>query len=348
MSQALYPSILVLLLLALALLFSGCDVLKSLGLLPNDDEEPTPRVFYGKPVQGAEEMPSIKEKFGVPETGTAGVDAAFKELSVFLRGGGFQADLGNDPSDRVIKIGDWIDLEGGLSVEAYARGAVNPAGDFAYDTAAATAFVDALDEDKGVLCRLIVVGINSFQSGGDYTYQEMENPPPPHVVFQFQNIPVMRRLNPTETNSGGYPGSEIREYLTEVGGVEGSGNFLAGLERAGVPDGVLWAPSRTISGKTKAETIKDKLWLPTMRELSGTAGYSVSGHETALNQAKLTYYDNAPKRVKYRTDSTAGVYWTGSCDSGLDRSFCYITNNGGNNTFSTTSAVGCVPAFCVY
>jgi hypothetical protein len=151
-------------LLALALLFSGCDVLKSLGLLPNDDEEPAPYVYVGKgePVTGAKDLPSIKAKFGVDETitGTAGVDAAFKELSAFIKNGGLEKDAKLAVADRVIKPGNWIDLEGGLIVDAYVSGG----GGFTREMPTAG------DTPAGL--RLVVAGINSFQSSGSsgYTY----------------------------------------------------------------------------------------------------------------------------------------------------------------------------------
>jgi hypothetical protein len=61
-------------------------------------------------------------------------------------------------------------------------------------------------------------------------------------VFLFQNIPVIRRMNETDSNKGGYPGSEMREYLTK--------NFLAGLIEAGVPEGVLGGPLGLCQRKT--------------------------------------------------------------------------------------------------
>jgi hypothetical protein len=89
--------------------------------------------------------------------------------------------------------------------------------------------------------RLIVVGINSFHSGKgkDNAYEITENDGVSHVVFQFQNIPVLRPVNTTKTNVDGYEKSEMRVYLT--------GNFLDGLEKAGVPQDVLWASVRFVA-----------------------------------------------------------------------------------------------------
>ncbi|MDR1094854.1 MAG: hypothetical protein LBL31_00515 [Spirochaetaceae bacterium] len=319
----------VLLIFALALLFSGCDVLKSLGLLPNDDPEPAPHV-WGVPVQGAEEKLSIKEKFGVTEPGTAGVDAAFRELSAFIKGGGLEEDLKKDLNKRVIKTGDWIDLEDGLIVANYVNlGGVNHAG-------TAQAF------DGTPLLRLIVVGINSFQSkeGAEtYTYPAGDETPPPHVVFQFQNIPAQRRLDSAMGTNGGYPAKELSAYVNV--------NFLKGLTDAGVPDSVLWGPKRVLSkGQNNgADVVSHKLWVPTEREMMGTATYSSSG-ETAVNQARLEYYQTALSRIKY-TGTSALRYWESTASGSNGARFCYVENNGSTGHFDGNVDSGVSPAFCV-
>jgi hypothetical protein len=283
------------------------------------------RKAEGTTVAGANTK-SLKEKFGVKETGTEGVTATFKELSAYIQNGG----LGR--TSNVIETGDWIDLEGGLAVDAY-----NDAGWFSYwGTSENT--------------RLIVVGINSFQSSEGvlsrdgstpegYDYPGMDTPPR-HVVFQFQNIPVSRRMNATDTNAGGYPASEMRQYLLQ--------NFLPGLTAAGVPEDALWGPSRVMSTKGGQETINDLLWLPTEREV-GSANdpdsASDSSVETAENQARLEYYTDADSR--YKGDNW---YWLASAAIGraAPNGFCIWHFNGGY--FDSAEASwqgGCAPAFCV-
>jgi hypothetical protein len=336
----------VLLVLALAFLFSGCEVLEGLN---SGGGKPAPRVA-GTPVPGAAEMSdgSIKEKFGVTETGTAGVEAAFKELSAFIKSGG----LGFDPP--VVKLGDWIDLEGGLTVDAYENG--DNTGGFSFK-----------DEDMlwnsdltlntlpwGKMMRLIVVGINSFNGIKDNDTQ--------HVVFQFQNVPVLCRMNPASennpygTNKGGYHESEMRKYLVPVGEDKESGKFLAGLTNAGVPEGVLWGPSRVLSTKGKGlEPINDLLWLPTEREMFGVHAYSVDKDETDGNQARLGYYaDSAFLQKLYKDNSgypnvdvdSGNWYWEASVSADAS-SFCLVRYYGNASYHSANGAGGCAPAFCV-
>jgi hypothetical protein len=278
---------------------------------------------------GAANMPSIKAKFGVTATGTAGVAAAFNELHAYIQKGGLAE------TDNVIKLGDWIDLEGGLAVAAYGGSDNKGGGAFVHDAAKAVQAVTYNGADWGTLCRLIVVGVNSFNGkNGNST---------PHVVFQFQNIPVTRRMNSGNTNTGGYASSEMRTYLT--------GNFLTGLNNAGVPDGVLWGPERYLSAGvdgTGTTKITDKLWLPTEREMSGSDNYIYSADgETEANQARLEYYTDDSICVKL-SGLSAMWYWTGSAYSGSSASFCSVASNGISPYSSASSAGGVAPAFCVY
>jgi hypothetical protein len=296
---------------------------------------------------------SIKTKFGITTTGTAGVTATFNALSTFISGGG----LTNDPTK--VQLGDHIDLEGGLSVTAY-----NDNGGFSISSGTGqwqaswriytTSTMSYNPNYKSVYLRLIVVGINSFNGKNGNSKD--------HVVFQFQNIPVERRMNSSNTNVGGYAASEMRTYLT--------GNFLTGLTSAGVPDSVLWAPKRVMateySGSGTTE-IEDKLWLPTEREMFGNRKYSNNSAETDANQGRLDYYctqngytGDRSQRTKYNSDnlrSGSGVpadddglgsfYWEASPDYSGSSSFCNANRGGGAYHYAASDDLGVVPAFCV-
>jgi hypothetical protein len=299
---------------------------------------------------------NIKEKFGVTKTGTEGVKATFEILSAFIKAGG----LTNEDTNDVIKLGDYIDLEGGLEVKAY-----NTLGAFEH-----AGTVQASNNTP--LLRLIVVGINSFQSnrgvktgtvdgtptvngdtGGQYT-GIAANDGTQHVVFQFQNVPVIRRMNAGKQNPGGYPESEARKYLVPVTAVAGSGNFLDGLLKAGVTEDVLWDPARVLSlgpNGTGSETVRDKLWLPTEREMFGVKTYSPDS-ETAANQARLGYYKDPESRIKY-TGQKAVAYWgvTGRAvpDPSSIGIFQGINALGNVDGYygNKSENIGIAPAFCV-
>jgi hypothetical protein len=308
-----------------------------------DTPAPPPYVATGKPVDDVAEITSgsIKEKFegSKDKTGTAGVDAAFKELSAFIQ----ESGLTDAETENLIKLGDWIDLDGGLEIAPY--------GDIGFKSG--DNWNTPLSDSKGKLSRLIVVGINSFQSSSQpgYQYPDGEGKPPAHVVFQFQNIPHRHRMSAKNGGSseGGYPASEMREYLT--------GYFLAGLITAGVPDEVLWPPVRMVSTRIQSSDeegnflaqIKVKLWLPTAWEIAGSKLNDVPD-EMVNNQTQLAYYKSEGSRVKYDTSNTAARYWLASTTTANDSAFVVVDSNGNMLTDGDVSAsdeLGVAPAFCV-
>jgi hypothetical protein len=287
---------------------------------------------------------SIKKKLGITtKDGTPqAVTDTFNALHEFIKAGG----LTNENTKEMIKPGDWIDLEGGLTVAAYPD--VDGVGDFTYPGTSTNT-------------RLIVVGINSFKTdktvNENYVYPKAseEDDPPPHVVFQFQNLPVMRRMNNTDLSVNGYPASEMRKYLTPVDQVDGSGNFLAGLLGAGVPEGVLWAPSRMVSARATYKSnavapvrIRDKVWLPTEWEMFGYGSNSQKADETNINQVWLGYYADDERRKKFDVSQTAKAYWLASQYNNSNYAFCLVTNAGQTSYGDTEDENGVAPAFCVY
>jgi hypothetical protein len=150
----------------------------------------------------------------------------------------------------------------------------------------------------------------------------------------------------------------MRTYLT--------GNFLTGLKNAGVPDSVLWDPERKLAQNSTGailDTVKDKLWLPTVREMFSfeyNYEYSSPTYETAENQARLKYYadDNSSRRIKYYT-STVEYYWLSSRYTGTTniKQYRVIFANSGSSIagfgqeYAVTGSksptpMGIAPAFC--
>jgi hypothetical protein len=306
---------------------------------------PNGYVAQGKPVPNAANNPSIKEKFGVNATGTEGVTKAFLELSEFIRSG-LEDDLKYQKEFQVIQLSDWIDLEGGLEVDAYGDGEFKSNKDVYWNTEIT---VEGMEQSWGKMNRLIVVGINSFNNlNGNGTIQ--------HVVFQFQNLPVKRRMNESNKNTGGYPASEMRKYLTPVENDPDSGKFLTGLEKAGVPKSVLWGPARVMSKKNGQQTIDDLLWLPTEWEMSESGTNSVAADENKGNQARLQYYETfSLKKIDKDVEAypvvkitdTGVYYWLASAANQNDTQFCRVTPTGTIKSISALLQQGCAPAFCV-
>jgi hypothetical protein len=265
---------------------------------------------------------------------TEGVTATFNALHNLIA----SPHTGNNFAD-IIQLGDWIDLPS-LHVEGY------PLDDHAYDDYpygyGKIDITYTTLAGHGANLRLIVVGINSFNNKNG-------NGATPHVVFQFQNVPGRHRIEADDTNQNGYLGSEMRTYLTN--------NFLTGLINAGVPDAVLWAPSRRVANKggseadVAADIIDDKLWLPTAWEMFGENKSSNPYYETQDNQASFAgFYNGNDARIKYRDDYSGYsgyTYLLASPDSSSTDCFCSVAPFGEAINFYSSSVEGVVPAFCV-
>ncbi|GHV19738.1 hypothetical protein FACS189494_02110 [Spirochaetia bacterium] len=226
-----------------------------------------------------------------------------------------------------INLGDYIDLEALVfgkynAIADKVLGTGNP-GDSTY---------------HGRLLRLVVVGKNSFSG---------TNPgAPDHIVFQFQNIPLLESMNSVDKTVGGYASSELYDYL--------NGDFYTAIKGAtGLTDNEIWKPQRKVAnaGGTDAKnlvTIADKVWLPTEWEMFGSRTNSTLLEE-AKNQARLDYYADNTKRMKYKSDNTAFSYWLASLTSDDPAlRFCGVTGNGAPVTASPITEFGVAPAFCLY
>ncbi|GHU06989.1 hypothetical protein FACS1894151_00640 [Spirochaetia bacterium] len=255
--------------------------------------------------------------------GKLGVSETFNVLSTII----------SDPSANltdIIQLGDYIELES-LTVE---EEEYPPGG----GSGGPINIQPGLTGQKSLLLRLIVVGINSFNGkNGNNT---------PHVVFQFQHIPGSRSMAAADNNTGGYNGSDMRKYLVPTPGNSESGRFLASLISAGVPEDVLWAPSRRVA--FSSAPLEDKLWLPTEYEIFGANTCSREDYENSSNQVQLQYYTDASNRIKEGDDvGTPAEYWLASPGNSDTNSFCLVAADGGNTVSSASNSYGVAPAFCV-
>jgi hypothetical protein len=281
------------------------------------------RVYKGEYTLAGDHQPDsatdLKIRFG-----TTGVTETFNALHNLIT-----SPSTDDKFTDIIQLGDWVDLPS-LHVTGYPD-------DIADHGKIAIANNTTWDGNHGELLRLIVVGKNSFNNiNGNGTT--------PHVVFQFQNVPGTHRMEETDTNQNGYLGSEMRTYLVD--------KFLTGLINAGVPDAVLWTPSRRVpnkgEGATAADTITDKLWLPTNWEMfgAGAEGSADPTYETANNQASFADFYSFPLNRKYNALNDEGAYWLASPCFYLTRGFCY-SSGGSIAFFGAQTALSVAPAFCV-
>jgi hypothetical protein len=271
--------------------------------------------------------PDLLVKFGIKPVSysshnVADIKDAFYALHCYINDTTkFNSSTISDTIGNVVHLGDYIDLVS-LTVSA------DTGGGGVYEASNTVL-------SSGTLLRLTVVGINSFNRRGEQPTDYVDTP---HVVFQFQNVPGIRRANNGRNITTGYKNSEMRSYIIN--------KYLPGLKTAGVSDDWLFAPKRKIhyNGTGTADVLEDLLWLPTERELFYTANYSYSS-ETANNQAYLEYYNDATKRVKYNKSGTAVIYWEAS--PYYNDAFCSVSTLGSFTANWTDDVVGVAPAFCI-
>ncbi|MDR2864342.1 MAG: Ig-like domain-containing protein [Spirochaetaceae bacterium] len=245
---------------------------------------------------------------------------------------------GRDPVDvgAVIALGDYIDLPG-LTVAGY------PVDDDRPEYGKIRSITDPSQ------LRLLVVGINSFNGQGLYGgsgNMEPMGPDPviPHIVMQFAGCPGNHRREKSATNKS-YKTSELKVYL--------AGAFSDGLKNAGVPldnDQIIWAPKRYMSNRGTlpnfVDLIHDKLWIPTVWELTGSQNPPAEW-ENEANQARLEYYTGPQRRKKF-TDNNI-PYWLASPYRQFTTTVFVVASNGsiGGNNLRADDIGGVAPAFCV-
>jgi hypothetical protein len=218
----------------------------------------------------------------------------------------------------MVKIGDYVQLKS-LSVATY--GGVG------------TAITNVAN------LKVKVVGINPYKSTGLNTDAAKA-----HVVFQFEKVVTSRRMHSSSINN--YSGTEMRTYLT--------GNFYTGLTTAGVPDGVVWAVKRRIGTYSSYEDLSDKVFLPTLWEVTEdrmlTDINSGTDTEASGTQGRLSAYNSGHNtdstRVKYLSNIVTG-WWLASHYNQSQNKYCIINSDGRPDNDSSSSGGGVAPAFCV-
>jgi hypothetical protein len=269
-------------------------------------------------------------KFGIKPSGydshdANDVTAAFNALHAYINDSTKFTTETDDTTSDVVHLGDYIDLAS-LNVVDWGGGGIS------------TTNIDLAPNGK--LLRLIVVGINSMN-------RRLGNPPyghidTPHIIFQFQNLPGLHRMNATRDNTTGYEGSEARAYLTT--------RFMLGLTNAGVPEDLIWHTQRRVwqgYGKTDNDAIVDAIWLPTEREIFNANSSSNSSYETAGNQAYLEYYDSTEKRKKYLASNISKWYWLASPYYNSAQLFACISGGVAGGYYADDETFGVAPAFCI-
>jgi hypothetical protein len=197
--------------------------------------------------------------------------------------------------------------------------------------------------------RITLSAFNSYKGAGDTEVTKN------HIRFDFANAPLQKRMNPANSNEGGYAASEIRAFLDGTNG-DGSGSktgvttaaFLNAL-KAQIGDYIL--PVRRLFS-IRPSSGNDwgwntySLWLPSENEIFGANAWGEAGYGDGQKLHIPLYRDSYRHRIK-RYNGSRIWYWLCTPYSGSAADFCIANNLGFAYNYSASAVGGCAPAFCV-
>lgn len=150
-------------------------------------------------------------------------------------------------------------------------------------------------------------------------------------------ILTMKQQHTTDTNAGGWDGSDLKKWLNET--------FYTYL-----PDdlkAVITARDIKASAGSQSSSILStscKIWLPAEYELFGKTTYAATTEAANLKQYPI-FTDNT-SRVKHLGPTGAATwYWQVSPNVGTSTYFCYVYTDGSATTAAASAAEGVAPCF---
>ena len=172
------------------------------------------------------------------------------------------------------------------------------------------------------------------------------------LVFEFADIVEKRQMNPTDTNEGGWPATEMRTYA--------NGEFYNKLPeelRKVIID------TKVVSGHGKSDKnadrtdgnweSTDKIYLLSAHEVRGDDSSDIiSGNDTANNQTRqLDYYANLGVTTSSysgaikKYNGSGSYLWLRGANSNNNNNFLNVYNMDKNSTSNLNHTNGFAPAF---
>ncbi len=244
-----------------------------------------------------------------------------------------EIDASGVPDFRGIAVGDYLD---GIDLSAIPAENGGDAGQ---------AWNDTYKNN-----RIVVSGFNTFKGSGDTETDQN------HILFTFRNIPLRKRMNATDTNTGGYPASELRAFLEGVNG-DGTGAksgvttaaFLNALKvrlAGGGSANYILPIRRLLSNKGARVWVTCSLWLPGEEEVFGATTLGEANHGEGLKVQFPIYQTSTVYRGK-RYNGARHWWWEQSPFSADVLQFCNVSGYSDASAKSASAVGGCAPAFCV-
>jgi hypothetical protein len=186
--------------------------------------------------------------------------------------------------------------------------------------------------------RIVIGGFNTYKQAGNTENDKN------HILFVFRNVIAKGRMNPTNTNTGGYPASELREWLEGAAG-DGSGPFSTKLNAA-LGGNYLYTISKLHSAKGAGQWDSYTVWPPTEIEVFG---YQVYGDELAQanTNVQLPIFKNSMVYRIKRFNGSRERWWESTPQITNATHICDVYPNGALAGNSAIAVQGVSPAFCV-
>lgn len=172
----------------------------------------------------------------------------------------------------------------------------------------------------------------------DFNHDDLASGGKAGITLGLKNLmATTRRMNASNTNSGGFTGSEMYSWLQNT--------LLPTLPTD--LQAVLKNVNKKTSAGSQSSTINTnsmKLFLFSEIEIFGATTYSKAGEGS-----QYSYFATAANRIKYLANGTgsAGWWWGRSPYGSASDSFCFVDGGGGANDVSASNTNGVCFGFCV-
>ncbi|MFC1238423.1 DUF6273 domain-containing protein [Treponema vincentii] len=180
--------------------------------------------------------------------------------------------------------------------------------------------------------RIVISGFNQYKGVANQATSKN------HILWTFRNVVLKKRMNPRDSNGGGYPNSELKKFL--------DGAFALGLGSALGSRDYLYTIRRAISWKNATIMTHETIFFPTEVEVFGVPTYGDDQCGWNTNIQFPIFRNSAFYRMK-KYNGSYEEWWEVTPHAASDTDFCSVDNSGRSNcTRASYIAGGVAPAFC--
>ena len=160
------------------------------------------------------------------------------------------------------------------------------------------------------------------------------------------------RMNTSNTNSGGWEDSYMRNSICGTSKTSTSGRFMGAIPAAlrNALKSVTKYTDNTGNASTSSSAVTattDYIFLLSEYEVFGSC--SIANSNEASRQQQYAYYSAGNSKVKYRHTSTssAAFWWLRSANRYYSSYFAYVSTFGNVNSYGADISLGVAPGFCI-